>query len=244
VVKSYLQYEVPPEVAEALKKAEAAGKTAARSAETETAIQNVLDEARQEAEANLREADASAAAILREAERQAENVRQQAEEAGYAAGYSAGLAQGETEAREAVLAEKAEAVEEIKALAAAMRAAREEVVVREEGDLIRIAMEAARKIMRQQCRVDGSAVSKMLEDIVRESDRPLRLYLSEFQNTLEFQLDKNITKKMRDFAGGLKTILVKDDDSIMLETETGVLDASIPSQLRILRDELTDDGRQ
>ena len=139
------------------------------------------------------------------------------------------------------MTQAAEYVDELEALAECIRRERIEAVRREEKDLILIAVGAAEKILREQCIVDTSAVSKMLADVVRENDVVLRLYLSEFQHSLELHLDKNITKKIKRFADGLKTVLVKEDDSIMLETDTGIVDASIPSQLAILRETLTED---
>ncbi|MDR2770917.1 MAG: hypothetical protein LBB57_02640, partial [Clostridiales Family XIII bacterium] len=178
-----------------------------------------------------------AAGVARKAAKQAEQIKQDAESSGFEAGYARGAEEG----RRAVLAEAAEAINELEALAECLRKERLEAVYREERDLILIAVEAAGKIMRQQCRVDMNAVSKMLTEVVRENEGVLRLYLSEFQHTLELHLDRNITKKIKHFADGLSTVLVKEDDSIMLETDAGVVDASVPSQLAILRETLTED---
>jgi flagellar assembly protein FliH len=239
VVKRDLQYEVPPEVLAALKTAEKKEEAASTRVRDEAAgaVRTMLDDAAEKAKELIRAAREEAADIAREAAKRAETTRQEAEIAGFEAGYARGAEEG----RRAAEAEAAEYIDELNALAEQMRRERLEALNREEKELVLIAVEAAEKIMRQQCRTDMSAVSKMLTEIVRENEGVVRLYLSEFQHTLEFHLDRNITKKIKHFAGGLSTVLVKEDDSIMLETETGVVDASVPSQLAILRETLTGD---
>jgi flagellar biosynthesis/type III secretory pathway protein FliH len=125
---------------------------------------------------------------------------------------------------------------ELERLAEQIRRERFEAASRAEDELILIALEAAKRVMRQQCRVDSDAVSKMLEEILLENEGVTKLYLSEFQNTLAFRLDKNITRKIRRFASDLKTVLVRDnEDGIMLESENGVTDVSVPTQLELLK---------
>jgi flagellar assembly protein FliH len=235
VVKRYLQYEVPPDVIAAVKNA-VGGAPPRGLGEGAEVIRARLEEAAREAEGILREAEEAASAMLREAEARAGDIRREAEEAGREAGFARGLEEGREMAKAAV----AEHMAELMALADQMRGEREEAIAREERDLILIALEAAKRVMRQQCRVDGDAISVMIEEILQESEGAVRLYLSEFQDTLQFRLDKHIVKKIHRFAGGLKTILVKDDDCVMLETETGIVDASIPSQLKILEEALLD----
>jgi flagellar assembly protein FliH len=241
VVKRDLQYELPPEARAALKEkspaaAEDEGVSSMRD-EAAAAVRAMLDDAAERAKDLVRAAREEAGAVVREASKQAVTIKQDAEVSGFEAGYARGAEEG----RRAVLAEAAEYIDELDALAECMRRERQDAVYREEKELVLIAVEAAEKILRRQCRVDMRAVSKMLAEIVRENEGVLRLYLSEFQHTLELHLDRNITKKIKHFADGLKTVLVKEDDSIMLETETGVVDASVPSQLALLRDALTED---
>jgi flagellar assembly protein FliH len=237
VVKRDLQYEVPPEVLATLKAAAGEKNASGMRDEAAEAVRTMLDDAAEKAKGLVRAAREEAAEIVREASKQAEVIKQDAETSGFEAGYARGAEDG----RQAALAAMADRVNEIADLAECIRRERFDALQREEKDLILIAVEAAEKILRQQCRVDMNAVSKMLTEIVRENEGVLRLYLSEFQHTLELHLDRNITKKIKHFADGLNTVFVKEDDSIMLDTETGVVDASVPSQLSILRETLTED---
>jgi flagellar assembly protein FliH len=237
VVKSYQQYEVPPEVLAALKSAASEKSVSSKRDEATEAVKLMLDDAAEKAKEIIHSAEDKAADIVRGAARQGETIKQDAEAEGFEAGYARGAEEG----RRAAEATAAAYIEELEALAECIRKERIEALYREEKDLILIAVETAEKIMRRQCRTDVNAVSGMLNEIIRENEDTVRLYLSEFQNTLELHLDKNITKKIKRFAGGLKTVLVKEDDSIMLETETGVMDASIPAQLEIVKELLTED---
>jgi flagellar assembly protein FliH len=198
----------------------------------------MLDDAAAKAKELIRAADDKAGDIVRGAEKQGETIKQDAEAEGFEAGYARGAEEG----RRAVETAAAAYINEMESLAECIRRERLEAVYREERDLILIAVETAEKIMRNRCRDDINAVSNMIGEVIKENEDTVRLYLSEFQNTLEIHLDKNITKKIKRFASGLKTILVKEEDSIMLETETGVVDASIPAQLDIIRGLLTEDS--
>jgi flagellar biosynthesis/type III secretory pathway protein FliH len=237
VVKRDLQYEVPPEVLAAMRSAAGEKGVSRARDEAADAVRTMLDDAAEKAKELIRAAAEEAATLVREASKKAEAIKLEAEASGFEAGYARGAEEG----RRAVLAATEEYMDEMESLAECMRRERLEAVYREEKELILIAVEAAEKIMRQQCRVDMNAVSRMLAEVIRENEGVLRLYLSEFQHTLELHLDRNITKKLKRFADGLKTVLVKEDDSIMLETDTGVVDASIPSQLSILKETLTEE---
>jgi flagellar assembly protein FliH len=249
IVKSYQQYEIPPEVLAILRssadekteKAEKTEKTEKSVSsiydEAAETVQKMLDNAAAKAEERIRAAEEEAAGVIRGATKQCDAIKQDAEAEGFDAGYARGAEEGRRATETAVAAY----IEEIKALVECIRAERTEALYREEKDLILIAVEAAEKIMRQQCRIDMNAVSNMLGELVREHEGAVRLYLSEFQHTLELHLDKNITKKIKRFASGLKTVLVKEDDSIMLETDMGVVDASIPAQLETVKEMLIED---
>jgi flagellar biosynthesis/type III secretory pathway protein FliH len=237
VVKRDLQYELPPEMLAAMKSSAGDRGVSGTRDEAADAVRSMLDDAAEKARELLRAAREEAADTLRDAAKQAERIKQDAESSGFEAGYARGAEEG----RRNVLTQAAAYMDEMEALAECIRGERLEAIQREEKDLILIAVEAAEKILRGQCRVDTSAVSKMLTEIVRENEGVLRLYLSEFQHTLELHLDRNITKKLKHFANGLNTVLVKEEDSIMLETDTGIVDASVPSQLAILKETLTGD---
>jgi flagellar assembly protein FliH len=236
VVKSYQQYEVSPETLAALRASTVDKGVSSMRDEAAEAVRTMLDDAADKAKDIIRAAEEKAADIVRGASKRGEDIEKEAEVEGFEAGYARGAEEG----RRAVEAASANYMEELEALAECIRKERAEAVYREEKELILIAMEAAEKIMRQQCRTDMSAVSNMLGEVIRENEGAVRLYLSEFQNTLEIHLDRNIAKKIKRFAAGLKTVLVKEDDGIMLETDTGVVDASSPSQLAILKDTLTE----
>jgi flagellar assembly protein FliH len=237
VVKSYQQYEVPAEVLAAMKSAASEKGVSSGRDEATEAVRTMLDDAAAKAKELIRAADEKAGDIVRGAEKQGETIKQDAEAEGFEAGYARGAEEG----RRAVETEAAAYINEMESLAECIRRERLEAVYREERDLILIAVETAEKIMRNRCRDDMNAVSNMIGEVIKENEDTVRLYLSEFQNTLELHLDKNIPKKIKRFASGLKTILVKEEDSIMLETETGVVDASIPAQLNIIRELLTED---
>jgi flagellar assembly protein FliH len=226
VVKWGMQYYVPAEVLEAVKPG-TPDKTPFRRDEFAEAMKAVMEESTAQAEEIRASAEREAEEILGEARKQADVLLRKAEEAGYLTGF----AKGEIDGRVKAEGQAGQLLNEAAALAEEMNRLKLEAVQDQERELICIALETANKIMRQQCRVDTNAVSKMLEELISENEGVIKLYLSELQNTLELHLDKNITKKIRSFAKDLKTVIVSEADGILLETETGIVDMSIPVQM-------------
>ena len=235
VVKWELQYEAPPAISEsglsADNEIEAPCLEEDQHAEE---IQSIIDEAVRHAEEIKQNAVIEAADILSDAETHVLAVRKNAEEAGYNAGY----VKGEVDGIKKAMDDAAMMLSEINAIAEEMRRLKHEAAQDLERELICIALETAGKVMRQQCRVDTGAVSRMLEEVISETEGVIKLYLSEIQNTLEMQLDKSIVKKIKSFAQGLKTVIVSEPDSLLLETETGIVDLSIEVQMNAIREKL------
>jgi flagellar biosynthesis/type III secretory pathway protein FliH len=239
VVKRGLQYDVPLEVVAAVKGA-AGDKAAFRPSEAAEAMEAMLRNTERECDGVREEAARDAEGIISAAWAEAGALRERAEREGF----EAGLVRGAAEAEAMVRAEAEASLSEIKSLAEMIRAERAQALEREEMELVCIALEAAKKIMKQQCRVNAGAVSEMLEEAIAENEGVIKVYLSEFQHALELQLDKNITKKIRAFAKGMGAVIVKEPDSIMLESETGIVDVSVPTQLELLRESLMEGAEE
>jgi flagellar assembly protein FliH len=233
VVKRELQYEAPIEIVEAVRSA-TGEKSSMRADETAAAVEMMIRNAERECEEMKESAEKKAAAIVRVAEMKAGSIKKEAEETGYRLGYIRGMEDGEIKVR----AEAAVQMDDLASLIHAVRLERELALEREEKELVYMALEAAKKVMRQHCRVEPRAVSKMLQEVLLENEEIIKIYLSEFQDTLELQLDKNITKKIRNFAKGLNAVIVKERDTIMLESQTGIIDVSIPTQMEMLEESI------
>jgi flagellar assembly protein FliH len=75
----------------------------------------------------------------------------------------------------------------------------------------------------------------MLDEIIRENEGIMKIYLSEYQKCLDIRIDKDMAKKIRSMLGDTKLVLLKEEDLIMAENESGIVDMSVPIQLEQLK---------
>ncbi|MGI6734240.1 MAG: hypothetical protein ACOX4J_08785 [Anaerovoracaceae bacterium] len=170
--------------------------------------------------------------LVKSAQEQGELIRMEAERLGYEEGYAKGLAEGAKEARRTA----EEGLREIESLIEAIRRERMEAIKREEKDLLMVAFEIAKKIMKQQILIVENAIPKMLEEVIAENETGVKIFLPEYSKTLDVALDKSIAQKIRNLSKNVKVIVTQNDDHIMAETENGMVDMSIPVQLSQLRE--------
>lgn len=193
----------------------------------EAILRQALKKARHiETEAQLR-----ADTIMEGAVKSSREIMTVAEKKGYEEGYLRGLVDGanasETAAEEGLI--------ELRRLIDLFKTEQKTALERNEKDLIEIAFELARKIMKQHVHTDENAVQKMLEELILENEGSLKIYFSEYQKTLDIHIDKSISKKLRNLTKDAKLVLIKEEDLIMSENEGGIVDMSVPVQLEQLK---------
>jgi len=177
------------------------------------------------------EAQARADALIEGAMKRSREIMNVAEKKGYEEGYLRGLVDGasasETAAEEGMM--------ELRRLLELLKTEQRAALERNEKDLIEIAFELAKKIMKQHVQMDENAVQKMLEEIIQENEGALKIYFSEYQRTLDVHIDKTIAKKLRNLTKDARLVLIKEEDLIMSENEGGIVDMSVPVQLEQLK---------
>ncbi|MBK5244785.1 MAG: hypothetical protein JJE18_07135 [Eubacteriaceae bacterium] len=151
----------------------------------------------------------------------------QGHESGLSQGHESGLSQGLKEGAEAAQ----EGLNEIQELIECLKQERQTALENRKDDMLSVAFEIAKKIMKQQAKCDENLLPGMLEDIILDNDEDLKIYLSEYQKTLDIHIDKEISEKIRKISKNAKVIILKEDDKIMIETKNGVVDMSLPVQL-------------
>lgn len=203
--------------------------------------------------AGISEADAKKEAILRQALKKAQHIESEAqlradalvesamkssreimanaEKKGFEDGYLRGLVDG----AQALETAAAEGLLELRSLIGLFKTEQKAALERNEKDLMEIAFEVARKIMKQNVQADENAVHKMLEEILLENEGSCKIYFSEYQKTLDIRIDKATARKMRNLTKDARLVLIKEEDLIMSENESGIVDMSIPVQLEQLK---------
>ncbi len=181
------------------------------------------------------QAEKTAASIIESALGESNAIKFRVEQQGYKDGYSKGLMDGASEARK-----EAEAgLEEVRVLLEAIRNERAEAFYGHEKEILLIAFEMTKKILRQQIQENEDVLITMLEDILHEyeheNDAMVKISMPEYLKSIDISIDKKIAQKIRGKINNAKVSMTKTDDSIMIETESGVIDASIAVQLEQLK---------
>lgn len=170
--------------------------------------------------------------LIKKAEKESESIRLEALREGYEEGYTNGFSEGAEKAKKAA----EDGLRDIENLIEGIRKERMEAIERQEKDLIAIAFEIAKKIMRQQILIDENAIPKMLEQVIMENESGLRIYLPEYSKTLDLAIDKSIAQRIRNLSENVKVVVTENDDFLMAETENGMVDMSIPVQISQLQE--------
>lgn len=176
------------------------------------------------------EARSRAESLLESAKRESREIFANAEEEGYAKGYEEGFLEG----RKAAELLASQGLQEVEELARLLRKERQATFERHQKDVMAVAFELAKKIMKHQAEIDENFVLKMLEDVLHENEGTMKVYLSEYQKTLDLKIDKSISKKIRNSFKEAKVVVLQEEDKIMVETHDGVVDMSLPVQMNQL----------
>lgn len=193
--------------------------------------ESILRQALKKARHIENEAQVRADALVESAMKSGKEIMNVAEKKGYDEGYLRGLVDGANASETAA----AEGLLELRHLIELFKTNQKSSLERDEKDLMEIAFELAKKIMKQHIQTDENAVLKMLEEIIAENEGSYKIYFSEYQKTLDVHIDKAIAKKMRNLTKEAKLVLIKEEDLIMTENEGGIVDMSVPVQLEQLK---------
>ncbi len=177
------------------------------------------------------EAELRAEGIIENAMKRSREIMNIAEKNGYEEGYLRGLVDGASASE--IAAE--DSLLELRSLIKCFDKEQQERLKNEESNLINIAFELSKKIMKQNVEMNEEAIIKMLSEIIQENEEPMKIYLSEYQKTLNIRIDKAMAKKIKNKFNGSKFVLLKEEDLIMGESDSGIVDMSIPAQLEQLK---------
>lgn len=181
--------------------------------------------------------------LMKSALESSEEIKQKSQELGYKDGYALGydeghrlgIEEGYQEGYKAAAVESEQGLMEIKAIIDCLNEERQTALENQEADLLAIAFELARKIMRHQVQEDNEVFLKIFDEVIHGDEVGLKIYLSESQKSIDFRLTKEIVEKIKKLSNKSKVIIMKEDDKIMVETDDAVIDMSLPVQLEQLQ---------
>ena len=159
-----------------------------------------------------------------------EGLRDGAQE-GFQAGLKDGLNEGLNEGKTQAAAEIENKLQEINEILAEINIERQRALDSQQQELLDIAFEIAKKIMKHQVQEDRDLFLKFFDEVIHGDEEDLKIYLSENQKTLDLHINKEMSEKLKKLAKKSKVIILKDEDKIMVETNDSVIDMSLPVQL-------------
>ena len=189
--------------------------------------------------------------LMKEAIRASQEIKEKSQETGYQEGFSqgyatgheeglrdgtqegfqAGLKEGLNEGLAQAAAEIENKLREIDVILEQINLERQRALDNQEQELLDIAFEIAKKIMKHQVQEDRDLFLKFFDEVIHGDEEDLKIYLSENQKTLDLHINKEMSEKLKKLAKKSKVIILKDEDKIMVETNDSVIDMSLPVQL-------------
>jgi flagellar assembly protein FliH len=192
--------------------------------------------------------------LMKEAIRASQEIKEKSQETGYQEGFAqgyatgheeglrdgtregfqAGLKEGLNDGTAQAAAEIENKLQEINELLEVIRIEKQRALDNQEQELLDIAFEIAKKIMKHQVQDDRDLFLKFFDEVIHGDEEDLKIYLSENQKTLNLHINKEMSEKLKKLAKKSKVIILKDVDKIMVETNDSVIDMSLPVQLEQL----------
>lgn len=189
--------------------------------------------------------------LMKEAIRASQEIKEKSQETGYQEGFSqgyatgheeglrdgnregfqAGLKEGLNEGLAQAAAEIENKLQEINELLEVINTEHQRALDNQQQELLEIAFEIAKKIMKHQVQEDRDLFLKFFDEVIHGDEEDLKIYLSENQKTLDLHINKEMSEKLKKLAKKSKVIILKDEDKIMVETNDSVIDMSLPVQL-------------
>ena len=181
----------------------------------------------QDEASNLKTVEEQAESLLRQAKVEASEIEKQAYERGFSEGEKAGKELGE-KSLEALLKQYAKTLEELNNL-------RREIFAASEREVLRLALEIARKVIRREVSVDEELILTLvkvaLNRLAEQTIMTVRVNPRDYQSIQRHHAAYPSTSSLDE---GVKLV---EDPSVsrggcLIETESGIIDARIEEQLR------------
>ena len=189
---------------------------------------------RDEALEAVSRAHAEAAEIRQSASDDADLIRQETTEAGRELGYSEGREQGYREGIASAESEMAERLAAVTGLAESAAVDRRELLRNAEGEVVRLAIQLARKVLNRELQVDPTSVARIAEAALQQVaiDGVVKLRV----NPAEYEALSQYWQRAHGTTEADRTYEVVADEAIaaggvVIDTRAGTVDAQIETQL-------------
>lgn len=200
----------------------------------------------------LKEAKDEALKIINTAKRNAQTEIAECKKRGYEDGYNAGIEigknkgytegyeVGKTKSSEDVNRLNESKIEEITNMIEEIENEKEQIITRYEKGLSKLSIEIAEKILRQKIEDKDNLISGIIKNIIKDYRNVewVKVYISSKDDFISVQADKDLLNELNKISNDVKIEVLEDLDegSAIVETSEGIVDASIDTQLKNLKE--------
>lgn len=200
----------------------------------------------------LKEANDEAFKIINAVKRNAQEDISECKKRGYEEGFNAGKEVGKNKGyKEGYEIGKVSALEECKKqldskmaelieMLSVVENEKQEIISKYEERLIKLALDISEKIIKQRINEDSCAVSSIIKSAIKDFRNVewIKVYISAKDDVIKIQADKDLINELNKISTDVKIEILEELDkgSAIVETSENIIDASIETQLKNLKE--------
>ncbi len=200
----------------------------------------------------LKEAQDEALKIINTAKRNAQSEIAESKKRGYEEGYNAGIEIGKNkgytegyeigtvQAKEDVNEQNESKLSELREMITKIENIKEEIISKYENDLTDLAFDIAEKIIKQKINDNSNVVIALIKNVIKDYRNVewIKVYISPKDDVLSIQADKNLVSELNKISNDvvIETSEGLEEGSAIIETPDGIVDTSVTTQLKNLKE--------
>ncbi|MDD4779329.1 MAG: FliH/SctL family protein [Tissierellia bacterium] len=201
----------------------------------------ILEEANEEAKKIINAAKMNAQIEIDECKRRGyEEGYNEGIEKGISNGYVEGYENGKSYALKIINEQNSNKVKEIAEMIEEIEDEKQKILAKYEAGLTELSIGIAEKIIRKKIDSDDNVALRIIDDVIKDyrNIEWIKLYISSNDDLITIQADKNLVNELNKISKDVKIeILDKlDAGSVIIETPDGIIDGSVETQLKNLKE--------
>ena len=200
----------------------------------------------------LKEANEESIKIIKHAKRNAQSDIIESKKRGYDEGYNAGMEIGKNKGyNEGYEIGRVKVVEELQklndskineltAMITEIEKEKQEIINKYEKDLTKLSLDIAEKIIKQKIKENDNVISNIIKSVIKDYRNVewIKVYISDKDDVIAIQADKNLINELNKISNDVKIEVMEDlnEGSVIIETSDGIVDSSITTQLKNLKE--------
>jgi flagellar assembly protein FliH len=161
-------------------------------------------------------------------------------EKGYEEGFSDGYKAGSIKAREELERLTDIKLKEINNMLHTIEIEKQNIITKFEKEIEKLPIDIAEKIMRQKIELKDGALSRIIESVIKDfkNEEWVKIYISDKDDALKIRADKGLIEELKKISDDVKFEISKElkEASCIVETQDRIIDASVETQLKNLRE--------